>query len=389
MASVVIIHAADDTLPARALAEKLRQAKLSVIIERQPGDQLREALQSAPVAIALWSPRSVGVAELVEEAKFAKGKTKLVHATMQSAAAPEPFRSDETVNLTGWRGEDDFASWRQLADSVTKKAGVAPLPPPAPRPPSGFFQPGVPQGAAAPAPQATPQQARQQQQAPRQAPQPAAQQQRAQPAPRPQPTPQPRQQAAPPPPRAEAASGEKKGGGMGMIIGIIALVVIVLGGGGAYWFMTQNNAAQTTAFEDVDLGSASAIREFLATNPSDEEREQARQALAELEQQQLDAARDANTIEAFEAFLRDFPDSSEAIFVQGQIAQLRLQEGDPNATTTLPPDGATTTDGATAPNPDLVPPGTTAPTTPGAGPAVIAPPASEPPAGEPGTAPTP
>ena len=45
MATVAIIHAAEDTLPARALAEKLRAAKLSVQLELPPGEELREAVK--------------------------------------------------------------------------------------------------------------------------------------------------------------------------------------------------------------------------------------------------------------------------------------------------------------------------------------------------------
>ena len=110
MASVVIIHAAEDTLPARALAEKLRQAQLEVTLERQPGDELRNAVKSAQVTIALWSPRSVSQPQLADEVAFARGKSKLVHAAMQSAAAPDQFRSDQVINLTGWRGEDEERS---------------------------------------------------------------------------------------------------------------------------------------------------------------------------------------------------------------------------------------------------------------------------------------
>ena len=36
MPSVVIIHAGEDTLPARALAEKLRAANLTSILEQPP-----------------------------------------------------------------------------------------------------------------------------------------------------------------------------------------------------------------------------------------------------------------------------------------------------------------------------------------------------------------
>lgn len=396
MPTVVIIHAAEDTLPARALAEKLRQAKLDVTLERQPGDETREAAKSAAVTIALWSPRSVGQAALIDDVSFVRGKSKVVHASMQSAAIPDQFRNEDNVNLTGWRGEDEFQPWRDMAQMVTSKAGVAPLPPPAPRPSSGFFQPGAPAGAAAPrpapaqqrpAPQAAPQQAPQRAQPQ----QPAPQQQRPAPQPQaPRPAPQPQQQQARPAPAPRAAQQnftpppqtEKRGGGNMMLIGIITFVVVALAGGGGYWFLTQNQGAQTTSLEEVDLGSASELRAFLASNPSAEARAEAQEALATLEQQSLDAARDANTIEAFEAFLRDFPESDEAIFVQGQIQQLRLTE----ANGEVPPVEGTELPPTETPDPDLVPPTATAPT-PGDGPASLTPPAEEP-APEPSDAPT-
>jgi hypothetical protein len=369
MATVVIIHAAEDTLPARALAEKLRQAKLTVTLEHPLGDPLREAVKNAQVTVALWSPRAVAQPTIVEEVQAAKGKSKVVHALMQSAAIPEQFRGEQPVNLTGWRGEDDFAPWRDLAKLVTSKAGVANLPPPAPKPPSGFFQPGRPDAGAAGQP------------APRQAARPQQQQQRAQQPARPQQQQRPQQAAPRPAPRpapqtsapAEARSG---GGGRGMLIAIIALVVVGVAGGGGYWYFTQSQGAQATSLEQIDLTSAAAIRDFLASNPSAAEREQAREALATLEQQTLDAARDANTIEAFEQFLRDFPDSEEAVFVQGQIQQLRLLEAE--GAQDAPPETATGAPITELPaDPDLVPPGA-APDADN-GPAVITPPAEPPP----------
>lgn len=383
MPTVVIIHAAEDTLPARALAEKVRQAKLDVVLEKT-GDELRSALSSATLAIGLWSPRSTTQPELAEHAVFAKGKTKLIHATMQSAPAPEPFRNEPSVNLTGWRGEDDFPAWRELAKLVTDKAGVAPLPPPAPRPASGFFQPGVvppgSPGAVAAAPQ---QPATQQRQAAPAQQRPAAQQpqrqQAAAQAPRPAPA-----------PRAERApdTGEPKKGG-GMMIAIIAIVVILLGGGGAFWFMTQGNSG--AAYESVDTTSPSAIRDFLAGDVSDADRDRAQADLARLEQEALSDARNTNTVEGWEAFLADFPQSSEAVYAQGQIQQLRLQ--DSAAPPALGPDGQPL---PTAPlDPDLVPPGSTTVTPPATtttppaseGPASIAPPIEEPAPEEPPSTP--
>ncbi len=378
MPSVVIIHAAEDTLPARALAEKVRQLQVNVALELS-GEALQSAVKDAKVTIGLWSPRSAGQQQLVDDAVFARSKSKLINAVMQSAPTPEPVRNDPVVNLTGWRGEDDFAGWLQLSKLIAQKAGVPPLPPPAPRPPSGFFQPGVPPadapaGAAQarPAPQRpAPARAQTSPQAAR-----TVAQQPAQNPPRPART-------APAPRESDAV--ERKSGSMGLIIGAIAFVVLAAGGGGAYWFMSQQNAAQTTAWEEVDRSSAAAIRAFLQTNPSAEQRAEAQRALEALEQQSLDAARDANTIEAFEAFLSEFPNSDDAIFVQGQIQQLRLQQQN------APPAGETTVEPPLATDaiePTTTPPASAEPAPGATGPASLAPPASEPPTQEPDSAPT-
>lgn len=382
MATVVILHAAEDTLPARALAEKVRQAKLDVVLEKT-GEEVREALKSGQVSIALWSPRSVNQPELAENASFAKGKTKLIHATMQGAQPPAPFTSEKAVNLTGWRGEDDFPAWRELAAQVTAKAGVSPLPPPTPKPPSGFFQPGTvaPQAQApAPAQQQAPrggqqqQRAAQQQQPPRQ----QAQQQRPTPAPRPAPA------------RAPAESGEKKGGANMVLIAIITFIVVAIAGGGGYWFLTQGNNG--AAYASIDNDSVSALREFLAGNPSDADRERAEADLDRLEAAALSDARASNSIEGWQAFLRDFPQSDEAVFAQGQIQQLQLQQA--SAPPALGPDGQPLATTAEPLDPDLVPPGavtpTPAPATPpaGEGPASLTPPSEEPATEEPADAPT-
>ena len=345
MPSVVIIHAAEDTLPARALAEKLRLAQVQVVLEKSPGDELRNAVKGAPVTIALWSPRSVQNSELAEEVKFARGKSNVFHALMQSAPAPEQFRGDKAVNLTGWRGEDEFEPWRELAKLVTDKAGVAPLPPPAPKPPSGFFQPGRPNEGAAAA-QPAPAGRQQQQRAPQQRQQQAAPPQRSAP---------PR--SAPPHPQRSIPQPEtepKKGGGMVLIAAIVFIVVAGLGGGG-YWYFTQNSAATTSAAWDaVERNDADALRDFLSGDPG-EYRQEAQQALADLEERTFESASDTDTIEAFEAFLNDFPDSQHATRARGRIAELRtLQPAETPVTTEVPL--------APEVDPDLLPPGSVTPT---------------------------
>lgn len=371
MPSVVIIHAADDALPARALGEKLRLANLTPVIEKAAGDERQGAVKNAALTIALWSPRSIADAGVAADVAFARGKGKLVHAGMQSVQPPAEYRAEQWVDLTGWRGEDDFAAWRQLAGIVTEKAGVGPLPPPAPRPPSGFFQPGrVEAGAQQPQPvQAgarAPQQSAQRQQAaaPRSAPQP---------------------QRAAPPPRAPAAEAEKSGGPNMAPIGIITFVVVALAGGGGYYFWSQSQGgASAAAWEQVDQTDADALRAFIEGEPG-QYRDDAEEALATLEQASYEAARDADTIDALEAYVGDFPQGTNNLAARGRIAELRAQ---PAAPAEVEP-GEPLTPEALNPvptDPDLVPPGTTG------GPVPLEPapqpePEPEPPAEEP--APTP
>src|SRR5262249_32021855 len=151
---------------------------------------------------------------------------------MQNAANPDEFAHEPSIDLTGWRGEDEFGPWRELARVVTGKAGVAPPPPPAPRAASGFFQPGAlsPQTARPPGPPAT---------APRLAtvrgPTPAA-------APRAMAheldRPPLREVPPPPPPRAFDEPPRQRGGSP---IAIILIVVLVLAAAGAGGFFVLNN----------------------------------------------------------------------------------------------------------------------------------------------------
>jgi TIR domain-containing protein len=383
MATALIIHAPEDALPARALAEKLRAAKLTVVLEKAAGDDVRDAVKGAQVTVALWSPRSVTSAAVVEDAAFARGKTKLVHAQMQNAQTPQQFAGDKSVNLTGWRGEDEFAPWRELANAITERAGVAPLPPPAPRPPSGFFTPGrLEQDGAPPAGAQRPANPGQARTARAGTPPPRAS------APRTvQPPPPPPRASAPrpeaPPPGVDL--DEPKKGGMGIVLVIVALLIVLGGGAAGYvWWQGQQSAhASSAAFDQIDRNDPAALRAFIAAN-SGAAKAQAQGALNELEERSYEAASDADTIEALQGFLHDFPQSSHALAARGRIAELQANPEQGADTTTLTgvdqpdngdqvaPGGATTTT-TTSPSP--------------AGAPVQLTPQSEPPAQEPPSAP--
>lgn len=347
MSSVVVIHAPEDALPARALAEKLRQSGFQVTLEHPPGEALRQAAAGAQTSVALWSPSAVQNPGMVEDvAQIRAGGRQVIHASMQNAPPPGPFSEDRAVNLTGWRGEDTFQPWRDLARLVAEAAGVAPPEPPAAQG-SGFFQPGRP-GAETTAPQPTPE---------------------------PAPVARPVHVEPPPPaqPRPAPAEAEAKRGGAGMLIGALVVLLIAAGGAGGYFYWRQTQGSQhAAAWEEVDRNDPQALRAFIAGDPG-AYRSEAQAALAELEERSFEAASDADTIEALEAFLRDFPSSEHALRVRGHIAELEQLEANapPEATLDEPPLEEPGTD------PDLLPPGTLPPT-PTPAPAPVPAPSPEP-----------
>jgi hypothetical protein len=326
MSRVVIVHAAEDALPAKALAEKLRHARLEVTLELPPGQALRAAVAAASVTLALWSPRSSGQPSLAEEAMYAHGRSTVIHATMQDATLPPGFEEDIAINLTGWRGENDFPAWRELLKLITDTAGVPDFEPVAPAG-SGFFTAPASPAPASPAP---------------------AMQSSAQ-APRAEPAPFPRGPA----PVEPAASSKRT-----LIIAAAAAAAVIIGGGG-YFAMSQNQGAAEAgaAWEDVDYSNARELRAFLAANPG-AYRDEAEQKLAELEERSFEAASDADSIEALQEFVAVFPDSEHALAARGRIAELQTVAATPPAPEASPEMLAPPMEGV-APDPDLVPPGTT------------------------------
>lgn len=343
MASVVIIHAPEDAMPARALADKVRRAGLSVILEQPSGQQARQAVSSAAVVIALWSPRSVANEAIADDVTFASATCAVIHATMQNAHAPERFGGEPAVNLTGWRGDDDFSPWRELGALVTQAAGAPPLPPASPRQAPGFFQPGRPE-----------------------APQPSADALEGRPRPARDRTaslaidadglpPRPREEPRPPGPVDRPPIEPVEGNRNVMKVAITAIAIAALGGGGI-WFMTQSGAASSaSAWEQVDQSDTDELRAFLAGNPGSW-RDEAQDALAALEERSYGAARDADTIEAYQAFLEEFPASERYnLSARGRIAELRAAPSpsdDETAGLLAPIEGVPL-------DPDLVPPGVT------------------------------
>jgi hypothetical protein len=357
MASVVIIHAPDDAMPARALADKVRRAGVSVVLEQPSGQPVRDAVSTAAAVIALWSPRSAANDEIVNDVLFARDACAVLHATMQNAAAPDLFGGEPAVNLTGWRGEDDFAAWRELGSWVTQAAGAPPLPTPQHRQAPGFFQPGRPEapntGADAP----------------------KVRRERATPLAIDANGPPRLEEERRPPPLDRPPLEPETGNRSIMTIAIAAIAVAALGGGGI-WYITQSGAASSAAsWEQVDHDNADALRAFLAGRPGSW-RDEAEDALAGLEERHYREARNADTIEAYQTFLQEFPDSNRfGLSARGRIAELRsapTATGEDETTGLLPPAEGLPLD------PDLVPPNAVPEPSPGDGPVALNPAAPEP-----------
>lgn len=321
MASVVIIHAAENVAPARALAAKLNSMGLIPIIELPPGDALRQAASEAAAVVGLWSAQSTQDQGILGEAGLAYSAGKLINARMQNTSAPGQFMTSPTIDLTGWRGEDSFPGWRALADAISAKTGVvaaAPRQAAASAPaPGGFFTPGSGPAAAG---GASPMQA-----APVIPMRPAA---AAPPPPQPRPAPPPvNSRLAEPPPIYNPPPDDMpvRSGPNLIVVGILTFVIVaVLGGGGYFMFSRmQSGQAAQSAWATLDQTSPAALRAFLNGPNVGDFRDEAQAALDALEVDRLNAARAQDTIPALERFIRDFPDSRHALEINGRIAELR------------------------------------------------------------------
>jgi hypothetical protein len=143
------------------------------------------------------------------------------------------------------------------------------------------------------------------------------------------------------------------------VIGIVTVAVLALAGGGLFYLSQQraDDGALEQIWREVDINDASQLRTFIGSSDGPL-RAQAVDALRALEETQFDAAMESDNIDAFQDFLRDFPESQYATRARGRIAELRelgpqsdtseeATEGEIDSETGLP----------IGTDPDLVPPG--------------------------------
>lgn len=106
-------------------------------------------------------------------------------------------------------------------------------------------------------------------------------------------------------------------------IGItVAVALIALAVFGQRPDAASHDTADAAAWAQLDKTDPAALRSFQAGAEGDF-RDQAEQVLAQLEESHFALAQEADSIEAFEAFLTDFPGSSHTNAARGRIVELR------------------------------------------------------------------
>jgi hypothetical protein len=132
MADVFISYAREDRARAAQIAEGLQAGGYDVFwdVEIPPGatwaNVLEEKLSNCKAAIVLWSKVSTASEWVREEARVAKGRTRLIPVQLDETPPPFGFGEIQAANLTSWNGAADDPHWKQLLASVASAVGAAP-----------------------------------------------------------------------------------------------------------------------------------------------------------------------------------------------------------------------------------------------------------------------
>jgi formylglycine-generating enzyme required for sulfatase activity len=143
LADVFISYKREDRPHAERLAQGFARNQLSVwwdddILPREAFDStIEREIGAAAAVVVLWSPRSVLSDWVRSEAHYGHDRGKLVPAMIEPCEKPIAFLLTQTVDLTGWSGEDGDPRWRKLlawvadlrAPPPAPAAGAGPLPP--------------------------------------------------------------------------------------------------------------------------------------------------------------------------------------------------------------------------------------------------------------------
>ncbi len=130
MADIFISYARTDVETARTLAEALETQGWSVWWDRRiPAgrrfDEVIDAqLSAARCVISLWSEAGVASHWVREEAADARERGILTPAFLEPVRAPLGFRSLQSADLNGWRGDRSHGGFQQLVEDIEALLGA-------------------------------------------------------------------------------------------------------------------------------------------------------------------------------------------------------------------------------------------------------------------------
>ncbi len=132
MAQVFLSYAREDLDRARALAEALGAAGISVWWDRTipPGRQfdevIEEELKAAQCALVLWSKASVQSKWVKTEATEADRRNILIPVLVErDARVPLAFSLLQAADLTAWSGKGDDPAWHEVLAAIRARIGDA------------------------------------------------------------------------------------------------------------------------------------------------------------------------------------------------------------------------------------------------------------------------
>jgi formylglycine-generating enzyme required for sulfatase activity len=120
VANVFISYKKEDSASAERIAAALRNQGLSVwwddhLTARESWDAtIEKEIEAAAAVVVLWTARSVTSEWVRTEAHYAAERGKLVPVRLDDCPIPIAFFLRQTIQLSGWEGDDQHRQWRKL-----------------------------------------------------------------------------------------------------------------------------------------------------------------------------------------------------------------------------------------------------------------------------------
>lgn len=129
MADIFVSYKREDRAAAERLAQSLEQLGFDVWwdFELISGDQYRNVIRAVidqcSAAIVLWSKRAIESDFVMDEATYAKAKSKLCPVRIENVDLPFGFGQTHTCDLSDWDGSSGHAGFEALIRAVEGRVG--------------------------------------------------------------------------------------------------------------------------------------------------------------------------------------------------------------------------------------------------------------------------